>query len=141
MRRRTRSRCSWVARRAASSDPVTTYARAMVRSPKGVARLVVLACKRHLADLKRKDLFWDSARSAWAIEFFSHLRHTKGPKAGTPFILEPWQAFIVGNLFGWRLSGAGGGIDSKLTGENRQPRRFRVAYIEVPRKNGKSTLS
>jgi phage terminase large subunit-like protein len=56
------------------------------------------------------------------------LHHSKGPKAGTAFTLEPWQEFIVGSLFGWKASKAGG-------------RRFRSAYVEVPRKNGKSTLS
>ena len=40
--------------------------------------------------------------------------------------LEPWQAFVLGSIFGWtRPDGM---------------RRFRVAYIEIPRKNGKSTL-
>lgn len=48
--------------------------------------------------------------------------------AGKPFILEPWQQFIVGSLFGWKREKGG-------------PRRFRTAYVEVPRKNGKSTLS
>lgn len=108
-------------------DPVTEFARATVRR-KGGARLVKLACARHLRDLKRKDVHFDAAKAAWAIEFFSHLRHSKGASAGKPFILEPWQAFIVGSLFGWRA--AKGGL-----------RRFRTAYVEVPRKNGKSTLS
>ncbi len=108
-------------------DPVTAFARATVRR-KGVARLVKLACARHLRDLKRKDVYFDRAKAVWAIEFFSHLRHSKGKWAGTAFILEPWQAFIVGSLFGWRTSKGG-------------PRRFRVAYVEVPRKNGKSTLA
>lgn len=78
--------------------------------------------------MKRKDLYWDSGAAVKVIEFFGFLRHSKGPKAGTAFTLEPWQTFIVGSLFGWRTSKGG-------------PRRFRVAYVEVPRKNGKSTLS
>ena len=41
--------------------------------------------------------------------------------------LAPWQAFVVGSLFGWQR---GDGL-----------RRFRTAYCAVPRKNGKSTLS
>lgn len=108
-------------------NAVTAFARATVRR-KGAAHLVKLACARHLRDLKRGDVYFDAAKAAWAIEFFSHLRHSKGASAGTPFILEPWQAFIVGSLFGWRMSKGG-------------PRRFRTAYVEVPRKNGKSTLS
>jgi phage terminase large subunit-like protein len=116
-----------LAKRKPEADPVTAFARATVRK-KGAARLVKLACERHLRDLKRKDVHFDAAKAQWVVEFFSHLRHSKGVKAGEPFILEPWQAFILGSLFGWRVSKGG-------------PRRFRTAYVEVPRKNGKSTLS
>ena len=62
-----------------------------------------------------------------AIDFFPLLRHSKGEWAGTPFILEPWQAFIIGSIFGW-------------VRKDDETRRFRIAYNEVPRKNGKSTL-
>lgn len=48
-------------------------------------------------------------------------------KAGDPFILEPWQKFIVWSIFGWRRKEDGG-------------RRFRMALIEIARKNGKSTF-
>ena len=43
-----------------------------------------------------------------------------------PFTLEPWQVFIVGSLLGWKRANG--------------TRRFRTGYLEVPRKNGKSTL-
>jgi phage terminase large subunit-like protein len=112
------------------NDAVTLFARAAVRK-KGTARLVRAACARHLKDRASgtsRMIFFDEAKAQWAIEFFSHLRHSKGASAGKPFILEPWQAFIVGSLFGWRAQKGG-------------PRRFRTAYVEVPRKNGKSTLS
>ena len=62
-----------------------------------------------------------------AIDFFGFLRHSKGEWAGQTFALAPWQAFVVGCLFGWQRSD---GL-----------RRFRTAYCAVPRKNGKSTLS
>ncbi len=67
------------------------------------------------------------ADAAHAVKFFREgLQHTLGPKAGQPFILEPWQERIVCELFGW-YDAAG-------------LRRYRHAYIEVPRKNGKTTL-
>lgn len=106
---------------------MTEFARATARSRKPVAKLVRLACERHLRDLKRKDIVFDRALAARVIEFFSFLRHSKGEMSGQAFVLEPWQAFIVGSLFGWRTKAG--------------PRRFRTAYVEVPRKNGKSTLS
>ena len=62
-----------------------------------------------------------------AIEFIEQLEHSTGEYAGRAFQLEPWQAFIVWNLFGF-LNDDGS-------------RRFTRAYVEVPRKNGKSTFS
>lgn len=54
--------------------------------------------------------------------------HVKGPKAGARIKLELWQKFIICVVFGWIV---------KATGY----RRFRRAYVEVPRGNAKSTLS
>jgi phage terminase large subunit-like protein len=61
------------------------------------------------------------------LTFFALLRHSKGEWAGQPFVLSPWQAFILWVLFGWMRSDG--------------TRRFRTAYIEIGRKNGKSTLA
>ena len=93
-------------------------------------RLVRLACERHLDDLSSataRGLRFDRAAARHAIDFFGFLRHSKGEWAGQTFALAPWQAFVVGCLFGWQRSD---GL-----------RRFRTAYCAVPRKNGKSTLS
>jgi phage terminase large subunit-like protein len=62
-----------------------------------------------------------------AIAFFEEiLTHTEGAIAGDPFILENWQRALIGNLFGWiRRDGS---------------RRYREAFVYVPRKNGKTTL-
>lgn len=111
-----------------ATDRTTAFAREAARTRKPIAKLVRLAAARHLGDLKRKDGYFDVAAAEWAIDFFGHLRHSKGPKAGLPFTLEPWQQFIVGSLFGWKAAKGGA-------------RRYRTAYVEVPRKNGKSTLS
>jgi phage terminase large subunit-like protein len=70
---------------------------------------------------------FDPTTARHAIEFFGFLRHSKGEWAGQTFALAPWQAFVVGCLFGWQRAD---GL-----------RRFRTAYCAVPRKNGKSTLS
>ena len=64
---------------------------------------------------------------ALVLDFFSLLRHSKGEWAGEPFVLSPWQAFILFVLFGWK----------RADGQ----RRFRVAYVEISRKNGKSTFA
>jgi phage terminase large subunit-like protein len=76
----------------------------------------------------RGDCLFDLKAARKAIEFFAKfLVHTKGKLAGQPLKLERWQANIIGTLFGWKRPDG--------------TRRYRMAYIEIPRKNGKSTLS
>jgi phage terminase large subunit-like protein len=92
--------------------------------------LIHRACRRHVEDLDTaadRGFYFDAAAAQRAIDFFGFLRHSKGEYAGKAFVLEPWQAFIIAMLFGWKRSADG-------------TRRFRKAYIAVPRKNGKSTL-
>lgn len=111
----------------ATRSAVTDYAERVLTARIVTGRLVRLACERHLADLKRSDLWFDPDAADAAIEFFDFLPHSKGEWAGTPFELAPWQKFIVGSLFGWK----------NLDGS----RRFRVSFVEVARKNGKTTLA
>lgn len=75
-----------------------------------------------------KGCFFDVKDSERVIRFFpKFLRHSKGQWAGKPFYLLPWQENgILKPLFGWKRSDG--------------YRRFRTAYIEIPKKNGKSTL-
>ena len=84
---------------------------------------------RHLRDLEegpKRGLRFDRAAAQHAIDFFGFLHHSKGEWAGQPFQLEPWQQFIQWVVYGWKRRD---GL-----------RRFRTAYIEVPRKNGKTTF-
>jgi phage terminase large subunit-like protein len=118
--------------------PVDAYAQAVVDGTISAGPLVRLACQRHLRDraaegipsaekLTAHGLHFDAAKATHAIEFFSKfLRFADGLKAGQPFILDPWQQFIVGSLFGW-ISADG-------------TRRFRTAYLEVGKGNGKTPL-
>lgn len=90
--------------------------------------LVRGSCERHLRDLKRKDIVWDLEAALRAIAFFPRiLRLNAGKFESTPFNLEPWQAFVVGSIFGWR----------RPNGQ----RRFRWAYIETGKGSGKSPLA
>ena len=92
------------------------------------------ACARQRADLERyKDhpvFYFSEAHAGRACRFAELLPHVKGPKATNTelLILEDWQAFIFTTVFGWRRLDTGG-------------RRFRRAYLEVPRGNGKSYMS
>ncbi len=109
--------------------PVEAYARDVVTGKLVAGQLVKHACQRHLDDLakgKARGLRWDGDAALHAIAFFSHLRHSTGEWANHPFTLQPWQAFVIGALFGWKRAD---GL-----------RRFRTAYVEVARKNGKSAM-
>jgi phage terminase large subunit-like protein len=119
-----------VARAISKDHPVTAYARAVAEGQILSNRLVRRACERHLEDLARsadRGLRFDSQAASHAIDFFGFLHHSKGEWAGQTFALAPWQAFVVGCLFGWKRSD---GL-----------RRFRTAYCAVPRKNGKSSIA
>jgi phage terminase large subunit-like protein len=89
--------------------------------------LVIRAVRRHLWDLgHRNDLRhrFDEASACRVIRYFALLKHWRGELVGQPFILAPWQMFIVWVLFGWKRSDG--------------TRRFRIAYVMVAKKNGKS---
>ena len=74
------------------------------------------------------DCWFDEKAAGNAILFIeTALKHVKGEKAGQPFILEPWQRAIIAALFGWKRQDG--------------TRRYREAFIYIPRKNGKTTLS
>ena len=114
------------------ADPVTEFATA-VSAGKVIAGPSVRAqCARHLDDLThgpKRGLFWDVNAAQRIIDFFHEiLRFPDGEKAGQPFLLEPWQKYVVGSLFGWKKAVEGA------------PRRFRTAYIETGKGSGKSPI-
>lgn len=116
-------------KRKAKTCLVEAYAHAVVKGEIVSGKLVRLACQRHLDDLaseKARGLIWDVDAARHAIAFFGHLRHSTGEWAGQPFELQLWQAFVIGSIYGWKRKD---GL-----------RRFRTAYVEVARKNGKSVM-
>ena len=70
---------------------------------------------------------YDAEKADRAVRFIENLKHTKGRWAGKRFWLLPWQEQIIRDVFG--IVDAHG---------NRQ---FRTAYVEIPKKNGKSELA
>ncbi|POR47069.1 phage terminase large subunit-like protein [Paraburkholderia eburnea] len=118
------------------------YAEAVVAGNVPACRWVKLACQRQLNDLARfkgksspyrfNPKLSDRSGKDFApadnlCALIERLPHVKGPLAGEPITLEPWQVFILTTVFGW------------VQADGR--RRFRRSYIEVPRGNAKSTLS
>ncbi len=73
--------------------------------------------------------YFDESSANKAVGFIeTFITHTKGELSGKPFLLEDWQKKIVSDLFGWK---------NKKT----DLRKYRTAYIQIGRKNGKSTLA
>lgn len=109
-----------------------------VLSGKQIAgKYVRLAVERHVRDLEKqgdKDFpfYFDPDAAVRKISFTQQLKHSKGEWANprlhdTRLKLEPWQQFIDWTVYGWKKKADG-------------YRRFTKAYIEVSRKNGKTTM-
>ena len=76
---------------------------------------------------KAKDSVYDKQAADNAVAFIECLSHTKGTWAGKPFLLIDWQERIIRDVFG--------------TLKPNGYRQFNTAYIEIPKKNGKSELA
>jgi phage terminase large subunit-like protein len=74
------------------------------------------------------DFYFDSVAAERAVAFFAEcLKHTTGEWRGQPFVLSPWQAEIVRNIFGWKRPDG--------------TRKYRTVFLGLPRKMGKTTLA
>jgi phage terminase large subunit-like protein len=111
------------------------YARDIVSGEIPACKPIRLQCKRFLAELKRQKrrdfpFRFDVAKAERVCRFIERLPHTKGKWARSKdtIELEPWQVWILCCTFGWLRKSSG-------------LRRFRVLFVVVPRKNGKSALS
>jgi len=103
------------------------YALDVVEGKVVACRFVRQACQRYLDDLKDDRLELRIDRIAHAVRFIRMLQHFSGAANGKPFVLEPWQLFIVANIVGWYWKGTG-------------KRRYNEAYVSIARKNGKTAL-
>lgn len=110
------------------------YARDVIEGSITAGAEVIEACKRFESDLQRDDLEMREHDPDLAINIMqTTLVHAQGedlngiPLLGKPFILQPWQIFIVFNLLGFYYKGT-------------NERRFKEAFIEVARKNGKTSF-
>ncbi len=100
---------------------------------------LVCTVERGVLNLKKKqfeyipsrfmlgDSYYDDELAQFAVMFIESLCHTKGTWAGKPFKLLDWQRQIIQDLFG-------------IVKPNGY-RQFNTAYIEIPKKNGKSELA
>lgn len=96
-------------------------------------KYVKQAVSRHVDDLKKSEdpaykFYFDPAAGLRAIQIAKLHKHTAGAMALQPFDLQPFQAFILYVVFGWKR-------------RSNNKRRFTKAYIEMARKNGKSEFA
>ena len=109
------------------------FAEDVISGEKIAGKEIVLACQRFLDDLKRTDIEMrkrDPNMVCSLIEgFFVHQQGEDmngEPLLGKPFLLQPWQVFAIFNMLGFFYTGT-------------DERRFKEAFIFVPRKNGKTS--
>ncbi len=143
-------------------DPVLAYALSVLAGHTPAGPLVFKACRRFLDDLDRQCQpdFPYIYSPAHADHYFRFVQenccHSKGRWRGKHIRLEPWQMFIDGNIYGWlcaplpagalppgvTASDSDGDSDDDANGPDRDwhpgTRRFLSAYIEIPKKNGKT---
>ena len=114
-----------------SDDPTVKYAVAVLTGEKLAGDLIQRASYRQLKDLQRVDndpdfpYVYDPNRTQKIIQFSTLLQD---PDSREPFVMSPYQEFIVGLLEGW--------VDHRIEGA----KRFDRAIISMSRGNGKSAL-
>lgn len=109
------------------TDPMPSFNPRIIDGSLLCSQWVLLAVKRHEADLLRDDWEWtyDEELAGKAVAFMEMLPE---PKTGKPQPLAPFQKFIIGSIYGW------------VSKKDKSIRRFTDAFISMARKNGKSLL-
>lgn len=110
------------------------YARAVTSGEKIAGKEIVQSCERFLKDIERDDMELRSREPDLVISIIEKtMVHKQGETLtgesllGKPLRLEPWQIFLVYNLLGFYY-------------KNSDERRYKEAFIMIPRKNGKTTF-
>lgn len=111
---------------------VIEYAESIISGEKIASKEIVQAAKRFINDMDRPEYDFNPKDAEFVIQIIEKtFVHDKGerldgtPLRGAPFLLEPWQKFIIYNLLSFFLTG------TKI-------RRYKEAFIYLPRKNGKT---
>ena len=117
---------------------IEEYVESVLSGRRKANRYEILAIERESKDLKKTEdesfrFYFDAQSAIKVIQFIETFPHVKGRWAAASgaerlISLEGWQKWIIAQIFGWKV---------KLTGF----RRYRSAYVCVPRKNGKSIIA
>lgn len=110
-------------------EEVMNYANGVVSETIIANKDRILACQRFLNDLESDKWDFRPKDAEFVIRIIEKtFVHIKGPARGKPFLLEPWQKFCCYNIAGFYLKGT-------------NERRFKEAFIFIPRKNGKTLFA
>jgi len=107
------------------------YAIDVAKGEINVNRDIRLACQRFINQYENQEWEWvfDPDYPQHVLDFADNLRHTKGPQAGDPVILEPFQIFFICAVYGFRSK------------RDASKRMVTDVILFIPRKAGKSTLT
>ena len=92
-------------------------------------KYIKLACKRFLDWFQRDDVFFDLERMNKIENFINQMKHFEGRFYNKPFILLPWQRFVIASIFGWYYK------------DEPEKRVTEYAVLFLARKNAKTALS
>ena len=112
------------------TQQVEKYVQDVLSGERIAGKLEIAGCERYLRDKVEaldKGFYLDTKAGERIIHFAQKLKHTKDKWAGQPFLLEPWQMFVLYNGYGWKRANG--------------KRRFTTIYIRVARKNGKTAIA
>lgn len=111
-------------------DPVTQYAQDVVDGKILAGKLLVIAARRHLKDLKRQGTkkFPFHFDTDMLKQFLFFAQHVPDPDTGVPQPLMAWQIFVLGSIIAWRNDKTGG-------------KRFRRGITSIARSQGKTYLA
>jgi phage terminase large subunit-like protein len=115
-----------------NKSTVMKYANDIISGKKVACKELIQAAQRFLDDLENKEYDFNPKDAEFVIQIIEKtFVHDQGEKldgtpiAGTPFLLEPWQKFVIYNTLGFYLK------KTKI-------RRFKEVFIFIPRKNAKT---
>jgi len=107
---------------------VESYVERIISGAAPSCLMVLRAVERFRSDLQRPDLYFDEKIFNKFCRFSRQFKHYKGALAGQYFEPEDWQLFVIANVIGLKV---------RETGR----RKYRLADIYLPRKNGKTFLA
>jgi phage terminase large subunit-like protein len=108
-----------------------TYARWVLDpvNERETGRLIKLAAERFMNDLKRTDIYFDEVEACKMVNFGErYCNQWEGDFEGIPVTFQNWQRFIFEQVYGWFYTAT-------------RLRRFEEVFVEIAKKNGKSTMS